>query len=216
MAKMRGRRARPNAESSFRRTLVHCRNGVDDAPRSHWNRGFTIIELLVTISILGILVAMAVPSYRTVIASNRLSVASYDYVLAVNEARVEAVRRNTSTQVCAASGNGTGALATACGTTNVGAVYALDSSGTALLLRAAPEIPDDIEVANVAALRYSAQGLARAPGSTTPYGGRLVDLKSSALSANGHRCIYMTAGILLKTCSNTAACDANTEPSDCQ
>ncbi|WP_158608500.1 pilus assembly FimT family protein [Stagnimonas aquatica] len=191
-------------------------NWVDDAPPPGRQRGFTVIELLVTIAVMAILVAMAVPSYRSAIASNRLSVASYDYFLAVSEARVEAVRRNTSTQVCAASGNGSGALATACGTTNTGAVYALDSSGAAFLLRAAPEIPSDIEVANVAALRYSAQGLARAPGSTTPYRGRLVDLKSSALSANGHRCIYMTAGILLKTCSNTAACDANTEPSDCQ
>ena len=131
---------------------------------------------------------------------------------------MEAIRRNTSTQVCAASGNGSGALATACAAASPGDVYALpsDPDDDPVLISDAPDLPAGLDLVAFQAVRYNAQGLARSPGATTPYAGRVVDLESDQLSSGSHRCIYMTTGTNLKTCSNDSDCDANTAPTSCQ
>ena len=40
--------------------------------QSEYNTGFTLIELMVTIAIAAILVGIAIPSFTSIIASNRL------------------------------------------------------------------------------------------------------------------------------------------------
>lgn len=55
--------------------------------------GFTLIELLMTIAIAGILVTMAIPSFNSIISSNRLTNSANDLVGALNLARSEAVKR---------------------------------------------------------------------------------------------------------------------------
>lgn len=179
---------------------------------------FTLVELVIVIAIAAMLLAAAVPSYRNMMASNRLTAHVSDYVLAVNEARLEAIRRNTTTQICAASGNGSGDLATACASAGAGAIFALpsDPDDDPVMIRAAQVLPPDIQLVNFQALRYTARGFGRAPNSTTPYVGRVADLYASDLSSDSHRCVYMTTGTSLKTCATNATCDANTEPTDCQ
>ncbi len=56
-------------------------------------RGFTLVELLVTISIAAILLALAIPSFTETIANNRLSSNANELVTALNFARSEAVKR---------------------------------------------------------------------------------------------------------------------------
>lgn len=57
------------------------------------SRGFTAIELLVVIAIAAILVALALPSFRDVIARYRVQRASEDLVATLYFARSEAMRR---------------------------------------------------------------------------------------------------------------------------
>ena len=56
-------------------------------------RGFTIIELMITIVVLGFLAALAVPSFNQMITRNHLAAASNDLVVALLTARSEAVKR---------------------------------------------------------------------------------------------------------------------------
>lgn len=57
-------------------------------------RGFTLIELLITISIAAILLAVAAPSFRDLIAGQRIKTASYDVLSVLTYARSEAIKRN--------------------------------------------------------------------------------------------------------------------------
>ena len=64
------------------------------------SRGFTLVELLVVMTIGAILVAAAVPSMSWFIATTRAGNASNTMVAAFELARSEAIRRNTIVSVC--------------------------------------------------------------------------------------------------------------------
>lgn len=70
------------------------------------NQGFTLIELVVTVSVLAIIVAMAVPSFTSMINSNRLATNANELVAAVQLAKMESLRRGMRVGVCESS-NGT-------------------------------------------------------------------------------------------------------------
>jgi type IV fimbrial biogenesis protein FimT len=67
------------------------------------SRGFTLIELMITIFIGALLLAIAVPSFQSTIASNRLATQTNDLVGALNYARSEAITRNTRVRLCRAA-----------------------------------------------------------------------------------------------------------------
>ena len=65
--------------------------------------GFTLIELMVTISILGILLGLALPSYTTCVLNNRRTTLANEFVLAMTYARSEASKRGGTVTVCSRS-----------------------------------------------------------------------------------------------------------------
>ncbi len=186
-------------------------------------RGFTLLELLVTIAVAAIVMAVAVPSFRTIVISNRLSSAANEYVAALTEAKLEAVRRNRETLMCGSSGNpASGSFSGACPVSSpAGTVIALtvanDGSVSPTVVRESPPTFSGITVANVRALRFSGQGLARAPGQSALAANLIADISSSYLPTRNRRCIYMAAGSVISTCAvtHTSTCPTN-EPQTCE
>ena len=72
----------------------------------HSQRGFTLLELMITITVLGILLGLAVPSFREAIQNNRIVSQNNEFITALNYARSEAIRRSDTVSVCS-SANGT-------------------------------------------------------------------------------------------------------------
>lgn len=58
-------------------------------------KGFTLVELVITIAVAAIFASLAAPGFRQLIASQRIRTASFDLVSALGYARSEAVKRNT-------------------------------------------------------------------------------------------------------------------------
>jgi type IV fimbrial biogenesis protein FimT len=62
--------------------------------------GFTIVELMITLSVAGVLLAIAVPSFNQMIVANRLATQANEIVAAVSLGRSEAIKRNASVTLC--------------------------------------------------------------------------------------------------------------------
>jgi len=61
--------------------------------------GFTITELLVVVAIAGVLAAIAVPSFNSLIQSQKVRTASFDLYASLILARSEAIRRNADVTI---------------------------------------------------------------------------------------------------------------------
>ena len=62
-------------------------------------RGFTLIELIVVLTITAIMAAIAVPSFGNFMAAQRAKSASYELATTLLLARSEAIKRNANVQV---------------------------------------------------------------------------------------------------------------------
>ncbi|MCW2314227.1 GspH/FimT family pseudopilin [Rhodoferax antarcticus] len=73
--------------------------------------GFTLIELMVTLSVLVVLMALAVPSFQSMMASSTVTTTTNDLLTTLAQARSNAVRRGARVTVCK-SANGSQCVTT--------------------------------------------------------------------------------------------------------
>jgi len=67
--------------------------------------GFSLIELIVALSVMAILLAIAVPSFQEFIRGQRVKTTSFDVFAALNYARSEALKRNGDVTLTPVSSN---------------------------------------------------------------------------------------------------------------
>lgn len=63
--------------------------------------GFTLVELMVAITVFAIVAAVAIPSFTDMINNYRSVALAEDFVSALNYSRSEAVKRGTNVSICA-------------------------------------------------------------------------------------------------------------------
>ncbi len=66
----------------------------------HKNMGFTLVELMITIAIVGIIVGFGIPGFQEMIRKNRASSTANELISTLNLARSEAIKRGQIVTVC--------------------------------------------------------------------------------------------------------------------
>ena len=67
--------------------------------------GFTLLELVITVALIGLLAAIGIPSFKGSLRSNRLTTSANEFISAINLARSEAIKRNQSVSIRKSSTN---------------------------------------------------------------------------------------------------------------
>lgn len=93
--------------------------------------GFTIVELMITLAVSAILMAVAVPSFNQMIMTSRLTAQANELVSAINLARSEAIKRNASISLCRVNT----ATATACAAQSANWQHWIVSTGAGTVVR---------------------------------------------------------------------------------
>lgn len=63
-------------------------------------RGFSIVELMIAIVILGILMGIGIPAFQSTVKNNRMTSNLNAFITSLNQARSEAVKQNQEVVVC--------------------------------------------------------------------------------------------------------------------
>lgn len=66
-------------------------------------QGFTLLELMVAITLLGVLLGIGIPSFNETIRNNRTVAQTNEFITALNLARSEASKRGLPVAICAAN-----------------------------------------------------------------------------------------------------------------
>ncbi|MEM1110601.1 MAG: GspH/FimT family pseudopilin [Pseudomonadota bacterium] len=70
---------------------------------THRQGGFTVIELMIVLTVAAVILSVAVPTFETIVKNNRLYTQSNDFYLSLMRARSEALARVQRVTVCPAN-----------------------------------------------------------------------------------------------------------------
>lgn len=123
--------------------------------------GFSLIELLVVITVLAVLTSLAAPSFRSIVADNLVKTSANELFYAIQLARNEAVKRNTMVSICPSSNQSS---CTSNGNWNVGWIIFEDvnASGSRdnseTLIRVQTALDSSVAAAGPTAIQFATGG----------------------------------------------------------
>ena len=171
--------------------------------------GFNLLELMAAVAVLGILLALGVPSFTQMIRNNRVVANTNELVVALSAARSEAVKRGLPTAVCARTSPTSDVCRT--GTANSwtgGWLVFVDAAGAAGVINTGDEILQRFDAApsgvtvitnNRPVVRFAATGLPPSGAVDTTF-----TIQHTACEGNNKRTVKISATGRLHT--NKGAC----------
>jgi type IV fimbrial biogenesis protein FimT len=163
---------------------------------SFLHRGFTAIEMLITLTIVAILATLAAPSFKTMLATAQIRTAAQAMFDGLQLARVEAIRRNE--RVTFAKGIQSGWTIT------------VESDGSTVQSRAAGEGTPDVQVTvtPAGASKVTFDGLGRLKPNTDASSSISqldADVSTALIPAAGSRALRVT----VSSAGSARLCDPN-------
>jgi type IV fimbrial biogenesis protein FimT len=167
-----------------------------------------MVELLVTLFLAAILFGLAIPSFRGMMANNRLVTQTNDLIGALTYARSEAITRNLSMTVCRAADDTTTACAGSAG--DWGFWIIRNGAGAVVRRGAIPTYGGGLRVTSTLtndSITYSSDGLARTgtPAAMLTTANTLGICVSTASTEN-IRTVTPGSGSRLSTAKSTGTC----------
>ena len=159
------------ANHPIHRAPTHSRTA-----RSPAARGFTLVELMTVLAVLGVVAASAVPGLRSFAASQKVKSLSYDMTTDLLLARSEALKRNVSVNMTATNANWASGWTLTAGTENIST---RNSANESLSFAASPTVPTVIT--------FDVNGRVLAPGTQL----RMTVSVTGASADSARRCIQL-------------------------
>jgi type IV fimbrial biogenesis protein FimT len=167
--------------------------------------GFTLLELMITIGIAGILAGIAIPAFRNMTYNSRLTTQVNDMVSAVNVARSEAIKRNTTLSFCRTATTSSTACATSLGNwTN----WIVRTSGGTVIRRGTVEtVSNTVKVSSTLSndtMTFGSDGLARTGG--VLINASEIDVCTTKLRTKNIKTLALNAGSRISVTARTDTC----------